>query len=63
MIPHSIKVIDMSQTLEEKAFNSKKHELIKYIDVELKSPGLAWILIGGYLKYVGTYFIEITVVY
>lgn len=62
MIPHDpIKVIDMSQTLEDKAFNSKKHELIKYEDVELKSPGLAWILIGGNLKYLGTYFIVFTV--
>lgn len=60
MIPHPIKVIDMSQTLEEKAFNSKKHELIKYEDVELKSPGLAWILIGGNQKYLRTYFIEFT---
>lgn len=63
MIPHPIKVIDMSQTLEEKAFNRKKHELIKYEDVELKSPGLAWILIGGNLKYLRTYFIELTVAY
>lgn len=63
MIPHPIKVIDMSQTLEEKVFNSKKHELINYEDVELKSPGLAWILIGGNLKYLRTYFIEFTVAY